>query len=297
MRQVSSSSRGIDPPESAEDMLDSRDVSSSPANTTSIEMRDSVMNRWFPGKSSLPKPMNDTLPETKVPLRRENTPHKDATMRVDRRCSSNDTVNGAPPPAFKFHAKKQCDKPIRGDGEPILSEDDVRGQLALLKFQFSRKATIGKEMTKSSILPTTTSSHRQTDNNDHRTTISSITTAPCSKQQLLPLSPTVAARHQRTKAENNGRRTTSSCSTTAPCIEQQLMPLSPTAVARHQRITAENNEHRTTSSSSTTAPCSEQQLMPLSPTAAARHKRIKEDLIARRKAMSLNPPSSLVSIE
>jgi hypothetical protein len=260
MRQVSSSSRGMDPPESAEDMLDSRDTSSSPANSTSIDTRDSFMKRWFPGKSSLTKLKNDTLPETKVPLRHESTIHSDATKRVDRSYSSNDTVNDAHPPTFKFHAKKQYDKPIQGDGEPILSEDDVRGQLALLKFQFSRKATMGKEMIKSSILPTTTKSlHLQTDNNEHRTMSSNGTTAPCSKQQLLPLSPTAAA--------------------------------------RHQRIKAENNEHRTTNSSSTTAPCSKQQLLPLSPTAAARHKRIKEDLIASRKAMSLNPPSSLVSIE
>jgi hypothetical protein len=222
MRQVNSSSRGMDPPESAEDMLDSRDTSSSPANSTSIDTRDSFMKRWFPGKSSLTKLKNDTLPETKVPLRHESTIHSDATKRVDRSYSSNDTVNDAHPPTFKFHAKKQYDKPIQGDGEPTLSEDDVRGQLALLKFQFSRKATMGKEMIKSSILPTTTkSSHLQAD----------------------------------------------------------------------------NNEHRTTSSNGTTAPCSKQQLMPLSPTAAARHKRIKEDLIASRKAMSLNPPSSLVSIE
>ena len=213
------SSRGMDPPETDVGTLDSRDMKSSQHNTTSIDARDNV-ERWFRGdnKSSLNKQNNtNTVSVRKVSIRRENEPPaNNATERFDRNHTSNSRMtDDATPPTSKFHAKSIRNVPIlREDGEPFMSEDDIRGRLAQIEFQFSRKDTIDKVRIPKASLPTSSLSHSHVQDN----------------------------------IENPG-----------PSISKQRLPLSPTAEARHRRI--------------------------------------KEDLLARKKALSLHPQSSLVSIE
>jgi hypothetical protein len=254
------SSRGMDPPETDVVTLDSRDTKSSQHNTTSTDVKDNV-ERWFRGdkrSSLLRQNNNNTVSIRKVSIRRENEPpaNNNATKRFDRKHTSNvKMTDAATPPTSKFHAKSIRNVPtLREDGEPFMSEDDIRGRLAQIEFQFSRKDTIDKVRMPKASLPT----------------------------PLLPHS------HVQDNIENPG-----------PSISKQRLPLSPTAEARHRRINTIEKLRMPKASDNIENPGSSisKQRLPLSPTAEARHRRIKEDLLARKKALSLHPQSSLVSIE
>ena len=220
-------SRGMDPPETDIVTIDSRDVSPTqqPSNTKStLEMRESIVERWFPSKNkfALLKPTNDdtTHPVCKIPIQPENESPTTATKRVNRKHFNIDRVMGVTL-ASKFHAKKKCNMPIRNDGEPCMSEDDVRDRLAQLQFQFTRKDTIGKEsflpISSTTAIVTTIASlpssslHLHKDNNindddDEHSPAPISSSSSISSKQRLPLSPTAAARHRRIKEDLIARK-------------------------------------------------------------------------------------------